>query len=517
MVELAVSPDSGWMFRFTVMLTLSVVVAVMGLSAGSAAVVIGAMLLAPLMTPVLAAAATIAMSLFGRSVAALLRVLFATLWCVATAYLISWILPDGPLSAEIEARTRPDIRDLVVALAAGAAGAYATVRRDASAALPGVAVAVALVPPLATVGITLEAEKYDMAMGAVLLYITNLAAIVFAGVMVFIATGFVPPRRLANTAVRLVLASGVAAGIVIAITVPLYSRSVKVVQDVRDEVAAGEVVEFWLNGARLDARVDVTEQRVLVRLQGFEAPPDDATLKDAMAARLGDVPVVVEWVRTERATTTTARIPTDNELLAEKAEPVVQEWLAANKPPGTFDVQRVIVNAGVVQVNAAGSGHAPSVDDLLDRLQAEVDPALTVRMNWTERQVVDARTTTTVASETILQQDMMDAARQWAEGLGVDVEWLEFSDNVVEVRLSGERAPITNSLVRSLESIASEPITVEVIFTQRQRLTTLSIPELSEIPGLEGQGFGANLGPATTTIPAPTATTTTTSAAGDGP
>jgi uncharacterized membrane protein len=76
-----------------------------------------------------------------------------------------------------------------VALAAGAAGAYATVREEVSAALPGVAVAVALVPPLATAGLVLEAGQVELAKGALLLYLANLVAIMSSGIAVFLATG----------------------------------------------------------------------------------------------------------------------------------------------------------------------------------------------------------------------------------------------------------------------------------------------------------------------------------------
>ncbi|MDH5290548.1 MAG: TIGR00341 family protein, partial [Acidimicrobiia bacterium] len=203
MAELAVSEVWPWARSFAVLLTLSVMVAVMGLSADSAAVVIGAMLIAPLMGPVLAVAASLAMTLRRHTVVSLVKVVAATVWSVVLAYALSRALPGTALSAEALARTQPDVRDLLVALAAGAAGAYATVRRDVSAALPGVAVAVALVPPLATVGISLEAGKADLVAGAFLLYITNLAAIVFAGVMVFVATGFVPARRITNRGLQL--------------------------------------------------------------------------------------------------------------------------------------------------------------------------------------------------------------------------------------------------------------------------------------------------------------------------
>ncbi|MGI9616294.1 MAG: DUF389 domain-containing protein, partial [Acidimicrobiales bacterium] len=108
MDELAITRVEHWAWRFTIMLTLSVVVAVMGLSANSAAVVIGAMLLAPLMQPVLATAASLSMSLLRKSLASLFKVALATAWCIAIAYLISMLLPAGPLSNEIVSRTQPD-------------------------------------------------------------------------------------------------------------------------------------------------------------------------------------------------------------------------------------------------------------------------------------------------------------------------------------------------------------------------------------------------------------------------
>ena len=195
MAELAIKRQEHWAYRFTVMITLSVIVAVMGLSANSAAVVIGAMLLAPLMQPVLGTAACISMALFRKSLRSFTVVVLATVWAIALSYVLAALFVNGELPGEVTSRTAPDIRDLVVALAAGTAGAYATVRKDASASLPGVAVAVALVPPLGAVGISLEAGNTTFAWGAMLLYTTNLFAIVLAGVVVFVVTGFVPPRR----------------------------------------------------------------------------------------------------------------------------------------------------------------------------------------------------------------------------------------------------------------------------------------------------------------------------------
>ena len=470
--ELAITRVDGWGWRFTIMLSLSVVVAVMGLSADSAAVVIGAMLLAPLMTPVLATAATLSMSLTGKAMVALAKVVGATLWCVAVAYLLSSLIPEGPLASEVEARTRPDIRDLAVALAAGAAGAYATVRRDASSALPGVAVAVALVPPLATVGITLEAGKLDLALGALLLYITNLAAIVFAGVMVFIATGFVPPRRLSNTAVQLVVAFGIALSVVVVVAVPLYSRSMAVVEDAQEEVVASRVVSEWLNGANLSSEVDVSDNRVRVRLRGFEPPPDEADLKRELEQQLGSVVVLVEWVRTERATTTTAHVPTGEEILVEQAQPVVEEWLQSHKGGSDWELTRLRLGDGVLRVDAVGADDPPPVDDLLRRLHQDLDPFLDVSVNWTTRKTVVPGTTTTLAPEAVLERQLGEVVARWATEHGVTVDSLSLDGDRVRVNLIGSQAPVINPLIVLIQSELGGTPQIEVTFIERQRLTT---------------------------------------------
>ena len=127
-------PDSKdahhWWFRFSVMMGLSVMIAVMGLSLNSVAVVIGAMLIAPLMTPVLGISAAIVMGWFGRLRNAVVLVALGSIGSVAISWAVTSVLPssDRILTAEVLSRTSPDLRDLIVALAAGAAGAYATSR-----------------------------------------------------------------------------------------------------------------------------------------------------------------------------------------------------------------------------------------------------------------------------------------------------------------------------------------------------------------------------------------------------
>ena len=171
---------------YYVMLFLSGVISSLGLLAGSAAAIIGAMIVAPLMGPITAMAFAITMGnrrLLKRS---LLSVISGALLTVATAYLICTLVGLNTLNPEILARTRPTLIDLAIGLAAGAAGSFATTRKDISSALPGVAIAVALVPPLSVIGIGLAFESREVISGSTLLFVTNLAGIILSGGLIFI-------------------------------------------------------------------------------------------------------------------------------------------------------------------------------------------------------------------------------------------------------------------------------------------------------------------------------------------
>lgn len=187
-------------FRFRLLVWFSAVIATLGLIADSTAVVIGAMLVAPLLGPLMAIGEA---SLGGRTRQGLAAVR-ALGEGVITAIAISFVLAHAAMLSsfdvfealpdEIQARTRPNPLDLGIALAGGAIGAYAVARMRDSAALPGVAIATALMPPLCTVGIGLAIEDRGVWGGALLLFTTNLAAIVFTAGMVFWALGLGPQR-----------------------------------------------------------------------------------------------------------------------------------------------------------------------------------------------------------------------------------------------------------------------------------------------------------------------------------
>lgn len=164
---------------FMLMCGLSAGIAALGLLQSSTAVVIGAMLVSPLMTPIVALGFAFA-SLDGKRIGEAARVVaIGALIGITVGALLTWISPIRNATTEILARTEPTLLDLAVALLSGIAGGYAIVR-DKGATAIGVAIATALMPPLAVVGYGIGVARLDYAGGAFLLFLTNLAAIAFA-------------------------------------------------------------------------------------------------------------------------------------------------------------------------------------------------------------------------------------------------------------------------------------------------------------------------------------------------
>ncbi len=176
-------------FDYYLMLLLSTLVATLGLVAGSEATVIGAMLLAPLLAPTLGLALGLSMSehnLISRSFMTLVR---STALAVVASFVITLIFAPS-LSAEnlnpvILSRVEPSIIYFMVAAFSGFAVAYASVRPKLSESLPGVAIAVALIPPLSVVGIGLAAFSLKAVSGALLMFFINVAGIVFAAMLAY--------------------------------------------------------------------------------------------------------------------------------------------------------------------------------------------------------------------------------------------------------------------------------------------------------------------------------------------
>ncbi len=173
--------------NYYLLLFFSGTIATLGLLSNSSATVIGAMIVAPLMGPIEGMSFAIVMANRRLLKRASLSLVLGALLTIVTAAIISNVVGIDSLTAEISARTRPTLIDLGVALAAGATGALAKSRRGISDALPGVAIAVALVPPLSVVGVGIAFASWQVFSGALLLFLTNLAGIIFSGGLVFLA------------------------------------------------------------------------------------------------------------------------------------------------------------------------------------------------------------------------------------------------------------------------------------------------------------------------------------------
>lgn len=175
---------------FWVLIVLSSVIATSGVIADSTATVIGAMIVAPLMTPILGTALSVVLANRRMIVVNIGLVLAGALIVVVIAYLLgltNHALLVADTNSQVAGRVSPRLIDLVAALATGAVGAFAMVRSDISDTLPGVAIAISLVPPLAVVGLTLESGAPEQALGALLLFTTNVTAIIATGTVIFLA------------------------------------------------------------------------------------------------------------------------------------------------------------------------------------------------------------------------------------------------------------------------------------------------------------------------------------------
>lgn len=272
--------------RFTTLMVLSVLIAVFGLVADSTAVVIGAMLVAPLLTPVLGLSAAVVMGWPGRVLRHSVVVALAASGAITLAGGIGFVLPFDldPLPAELLARTAPNLLDLGVAVGAGAAGAFAIVRRQAADAMSGAAVAVALVPPLSAVGILLRAGEPQLATGAGMLFLINVAGVVVAGSLVFIATGFVPGVQLVFGARRTLGRLRWVALATVALVFLLQGGNSSVIQTTPAFEDIEGIVDHWTN------RVSPTSEVVDLTMD----VEDGAARITAVVATTGQPPPVDE-------------------------------------------------------------------------------------------------------------------------------------------------------------------------------------------------------------------------------
>lgn len=286
--------------RFFLLLILAAVIATFGLLGDSVATVIGAMIVAPLMLPIMGLAFSVSLgdrkSILSSFVTSILGIVTA----ISIGFLITWgISPliNVELNTQIMNRTAPRLIDLCAALATGLAGAFATGRKDVSDTLPGVAIAISLVPPLANVGILLAAGRPDLAMGSLLLFVTNYLAILLTGSFVFGIMGYPSAYHALRSRPAKQAAIALALVLLACILIPLSATSYQAIRSGLIEQRTTAATKAWLEGSdyRLVSVTAGNDQVLLVVAGQGDLPPQE-NLQDALKGRLLQLPVTLEVV-----------------------------------------------------------------------------------------------------------------------------------------------------------------------------------------------------------------------------
>lgn len=283
--------DSQLSLNYLVLIAASCLIATFGLIINSTAVIIGAMIIAPLMQP-----------LRGFAFAAiegdreLLRIsassiAIGTLLGIAMSWLAGMLLGIPAFGSEVLARTQPTLIDLMIALVAGAISSYAKIRPEIGDAISGTAIAVALMPPLCVVGLTISQGQWAYSGGAFVLYFTNLLGINLACTIVYVVAGYT--RR--NNQFSRTLSWGVSAILVSLLVIPLGISSLQLIRQSRLDHS----MQALLNDSPLIARPDVelletriawktSEIELIVRASKMITPEEVAIVEQAIADEIGE-------------------------------------------------------------------------------------------------------------------------------------------------------------------------------------------------------------------------------------
>ena len=317
-------------FEYFVLVVLSSMIATLGLLTNSGAVIIGAMLVAPLMSPIIGLGLGSLVGdekLLKYAVSAILR---GAGIAVIISILLTWLNNALPfvtlqeLPIEVISRTSPSPIDLLIALAGGLAAAFALAQPSLSAALPGVAIATALMPPLGVIGIGIAMGRWEVAGGAFLLFVTNAVTIAFASMLVFFALGFNPGTKDGERVPRSLTISAL---VTLIMLLPLTYFSITAFQKSSrtreiNAVVAEEVSKF---GAELiELSVGASENDVLDLTITIRTPKrlyygDVNSLQEEIAVRLQDTVAIVV-----------------NQVIADTLDPLIPPTFTSTPTPPTL-------------------------------------------------------------------------------------------------------------------------------------------------------------------------------------
>jgi uncharacterized hydrophobic protein (TIGR00271 family) len=194
-IEAELLTESTLDSSYLILIVSSCAIATFGLLANSTAVIIGAMIVAPLMLPIrgLAFGALTGNGMLFRR--GLVAVIVGTGLAVILAWILGKLVGISNFGSEVLARSEPTLLDLGIAVAAGAISGYAKMQPKVSGSLAGTAIAVALMPPVCVIGLGLSQANWNLSQGATLLYLTNLLGITLSCILTFLLAGYATFRR----------------------------------------------------------------------------------------------------------------------------------------------------------------------------------------------------------------------------------------------------------------------------------------------------------------------------------
>jgi uncharacterized hydrophobic protein (TIGR00271 family) len=279
--------------QFVVLLFLSTAIATYGVIGDSVATVIGAMLIAPLMRPIMATTAGLVMGDLKRAGRSLGMVFVSVVGVIGVAWLLSELsIVTVPVlsfqsNSQIAGRVSPRMIDLYAALWSGAAAAFAMSRKDVADSLPGAAIAIALVPPLCVVGIGLAEGEWSAAGGALVLFLTNFLSILLAGGAVLALLGLnraatkgLEGHTRRNAYLLVALA-------IILVIVPLARTTLGIFQQRRMEKETVQLAYQWVADRDYSIRrIQVIEDQVVLEIYGTGERPVLSELGERLNALL---------------------------------------------------------------------------------------------------------------------------------------------------------------------------------------------------------------------------------------
>ena len=266
---------SYWNFDFIALISLASAIASLGLIQNSAAIVIGAMLVAPLMTPMIGAGLGLVQGNVRLVATAAKTIAFGFLVSLGLGAFFGYVTGIESPTNEIASRGGPNILDLFVAFLSGTAAAYAGSRPNLSGALPGVAIAAALVPPITSAGIALTTGDLEISRGAATLFGLNLLALILAAALTLYAVGARPDRKQKKTTVWVQRSIIGLIAATIALTIPLatgffkkFTKSpLRKVMELRVKEQGGRLKSYEWDGNRVILHINAAKK---IKKENFE-------------------------------------------------------------------------------------------------------------------------------------------------------------------------------------------------------------------------------------------------------